>query len=301
VLAVPVNHYALLAADPGAAGCNGSLDTPLIIGSGGREHALAWKLKQSPKVGKIFILIFSILLASNLAFAEELSMSDADKALYNPDENPGDIYIAKGEELFLKLSSAKALSAWLGVSEKALPKEIATFPKYMPKLEQVVSIEKMLQGFFIDTKNQKIALTDSNMTILTAYVKSLANGEKIALSLNEPNLKKAIAEGEKVYKTKRGLRGLACYSCHSPSTIGTRLRMQMLPDLKANDVKSGATWPAYRMTKTEMTTMQKRFQGCMENASQEKLPIGSTQMVDLEAYVTSLSQGQTIAIPGLKR
>jgi phosphoribosylamine--glycine ligase len=27
----------------------------LIIGSGGREHALAWKLKQSPKVGKIFI------------------------------------------------------------------------------------------------------------------------------------------------------------------------------------------------------------------------------------------------------
>src|SRR6202030_1835263 len=27
----------------------------LIIGSGGREHALAWKLKQSPKVEKIFI------------------------------------------------------------------------------------------------------------------------------------------------------------------------------------------------------------------------------------------------------
>ncbi|MDO8430451.1 MAG: ATP-grasp domain-containing protein, partial [Candidatus Taylorbacteria bacterium] len=27
----------------------------LIIGSGGREHALAWKLKQSPRVNKIFI------------------------------------------------------------------------------------------------------------------------------------------------------------------------------------------------------------------------------------------------------
>lgn len=27
----------------------------LIIGSGGREHALAWKIKQSPKCGKIFI------------------------------------------------------------------------------------------------------------------------------------------------------------------------------------------------------------------------------------------------------
>jgi phosphoribosylamine---glycine ligase len=27
----------------------------LILGSGGREHAMAWKLKQSKKVNKIFI------------------------------------------------------------------------------------------------------------------------------------------------------------------------------------------------------------------------------------------------------
>jgi len=27
----------------------------LIVGSGGREHALAWKIKQSPRVKKVFI------------------------------------------------------------------------------------------------------------------------------------------------------------------------------------------------------------------------------------------------------
>jgi len=32
-----------------------TLDTVLIIGSGGREHALAWKLAQSPRVGKITV------------------------------------------------------------------------------------------------------------------------------------------------------------------------------------------------------------------------------------------------------
>ncbi|MEQ1668994.1 MAG: phosphoribosylamine--glycine ligase N-terminal domain-containing protein, partial [Sulfuriferula sp.] len=27
----------------------------LVIGSGGREHALAWRLAQSPKVSKVFV------------------------------------------------------------------------------------------------------------------------------------------------------------------------------------------------------------------------------------------------------
>ncbi|MCZ6834971.1 MAG: phosphoribosylamine--glycine ligase family protein, partial [Planctomycetota bacterium] len=27
----------------------------LLIGGGGREHALAWKLKQSPRIGKLWL------------------------------------------------------------------------------------------------------------------------------------------------------------------------------------------------------------------------------------------------------
>ena len=57
----------------------------------------------------------------------------------------------------------------------------------------------------------------------------------------------------------------------------------------------------YDMTKSQLRTLQRRFQGCMENALLAVLPIGSKEMVGLEVYVTDLAKGKTIAIPGLKR
>src|SRR3990167_10467694 len=42
----------------------------LIIGSGGREHALGWKLKQSPKVGKIY---FAPVNAGTAQIGENIS------------------------------------------------------------------------------------------------------------------------------------------------------------------------------------------------------------------------------------
>ena len=144
----------------------------------------------------------------------------------------------------------------------------------------------------------KSALMDS----LQAYVKSIANGEKINIDVNaNEHMKKAYALGKKMFELRRGKRGLSCNSCHSPDVVGLRLRMQILPDLGAPKVKAAATWPAYRMTKGKMFTLQKRFQQCMKNALLAKIPLGSLQMVALEVYVTSMAKGEEIHIPGLKR
>jgi sulfur-oxidizing protein SoxA len=77
------------------------------------------------------------------------------------------------------------------------------------------------------------------------------------------------------------------------------LRTQILPNLGAVD--AGGTWPAYRMTKSSLRTLQRRFQGCMKNALMAVIPIGSKEMVALEVYVTNMAKGKPIAIPGLKR
>jgi sulfur-oxidizing protein SoxA len=77
--------------------------------------------------------------------------------------------------------------------------------------------------------------------------------------------------------------------------------MQILPDLGDPKVKAAGTWPAYRMTKSKMFTLQQRFQQCMKNALLAKIPLGSKDMVALEVYVTDKAKGSTIAVPGLKR
>ena len=46
----------------------------LVIGNGGREHALAWKIKQSPKCGKLYVApgnAGTALVAENVAIATE--------------------------------------------------------------------------------------------------------------------------------------------------------------------------------------------------------------------------------------
>ncbi len=241
------------------------------------------------------------LLCSNL-FAENLSMSDADKQLYSADENPGELYVSKGEAIFKKtFGTNDELAKILGVEKSKLSAELATYPKYVAKVGKVIAIDQMLQMAMGEKGLKPFKLTSEDMVFMSAYVFSLANEQKMNVDISSEHAKAAYEYGKKIYYTQRGARGLSCYSCHSQGVLGMRLRMQILPNLGAPDFKSGATWPAYRMTKSELTTLQKRFQGCMQNSSQAQLPIGSKEMVSLELYVRSLANAQAIAIPGLKR
>jgi len=247
----------------------------------------------------------SLSLLFGLSVAEEkLSMSEEDKALYQEmlENNPADIFVEEGAEYLEELGGEEALAKFLEVEEKELPKYLATFPRYIDKIGMVVAIDQMLQAFMFSQGKKPFKLASEEMDSFSAYVKSLANGEKINIDVNaNPQMQKAYKLGEEMFKLRRGKRGLSCYSCHSPDVVGMRLRMQILPDLGYPKVKSAATWPAYRMTKGKMFTLQKRFQQCMKNALLAKLPLGSPQMVGLEVYVTNMAKDTTIQIPGLKR
>ena len=251
-------------------------------------------------------IVLSLALLSSLSSAgEQFAMSDADRAIYKEmlENNPADLMVANGEELMDEYCGGDAgLAAFLNVSEDDLPAYIAGFPRYLPEFKQVVGLDQVLQALMSKNGHKPFKLKSSNMFDMDAYAKSIANGEKINIDVNaNPQMKAAYALGKETYMTKRGGRGLSCNACHADDIVGGVLRTQPLPNLGSKGVAVAATWPAYRMTKSSLRTLQRRFQGCMKNALLKVIPIGSPEMVALEVYLTNEAKGTEIAVPGLKR
>ncbi|PHR53906.1 MAG: sulfur oxidation c-type cytochrome SoxA [Arcobacter sp.] len=249
-------------------------------------------------------MIIASAFVGVLAFGgDQFAMSDADRAMYAEmlENNPADILIGAGEEMLEEFCGGDAgLAKFLEVSEDNLPAYIAGFPRYIDKLGIVAGLDQVLQGLMVENGHKPFKLKSKDMFAMSAYAKSIANGEAINIGINaNKHMKEAYALGEEVFTTKRGGRGLSCLSCHSADVIGGVLRTQPLPDL--GEVAAGGTWPAYRMTKSSLRTLQRRFQGCMKNALLAVLPMGSKEMVALEVYITNQADGKEIAIPGLKR
>lgn len=251
-------------------------------------------------------IALSVALLSSLSFGgEQFAMSDADRAMYAEmlENNPADIMVANGEELLAEFCGGdEGLAAFLNVSEDDLPGYIAGFPRYIEDFKQVVGVDQVLQGLMSKNGHKPYKLKSADMFDMSTYVKTIANGEKSNIDVNaNQHMKDAYALGKQTFEQKRGGRGLACLSCHSQDVIGTVLRTQPLPDLSNKGVAVAATWPAYRMTKSSLRTLQRRFQGCMKNALLKVIPLGSPEMVSLEVYLTDQAKGTEIAVPGIKR
>ena len=229
-------------------------------------------------------------------------MSQADKKMYEElkENNPADMNVEEGMELFEELGEEGALAKFLDVNQTQLPSYIAGFPRYIAKMGNVVGLDQVLQAMQLEQGKAKDALSSESMFSMLAYVKSLANDEAINIDIKaNKEMEASYALGEKLYSQARGYRGLSCNSCHA--LAGSILRTQTLPEL--GEQNTGGPWPAYRMTLSSLVTLQERSRTCMRDAGQAPLPLGSKEMVALEVYITNLAKNNkhAVEVPGLKR
>lgn len=260
------------------------------------------------KMGLISLSLASLLATG--AVAGQFTMSEADKKMYEElkENNPAEMEIEYGSELFDDaVGGEEALAEFFEVKPDDLYKYIAGFPKYIEKIGKVVGLDQALQAAMKENGQTPFKLTKGKMIALSSYTKSLANDLKNQVDIKaNKHMAEAYKLGEHMWYTKRGIRGFSCADCHdSPATgkgvAGMVLRTQMLPMVSDPTANSMGTWPAYRMKKSKLVTLQGRFKQCMNNSMQAKIPEGSKEMVALEVYVANMNKNMPIAIPGLKR
>jgi sulfur-oxidizing protein SoxA len=240
------------------------------------------------------------------------AISEEDWKLYEEGINPGEVFAEEvGGSLFEKPLGPKKLScASCHVKNGDVEDRVATAAAYYPKYDKdaktVINLEQRIQ--ICQSKHQEVkpfSLKSKENTALTTYLFYLAQGTKINVDTTSPEAKKFYEYGRYVFTLKRGKRNLSCQVCHE-FAAGKVLRMQWLKPLgfEYNGIKGTTAadhWPAFRMTKNKVQTLQQRFQGCMKQSKQKILPLGSEEMVALELYVKSLSNGAELKTPGLRR
>jgi len=106
----------------------------LLVGGGGREHALAWKLKQSPRIGKLYVAggnggTWNI--AENL----EIAGTDFDKLARFASENDVGLTVPGPDDLFaagiVDVFTARGLRIWGPTKEAAQIESSKAFAKQL--------------------------------------------------------------------------------------------------------------------------------------------------------------------------
>jgi phosphoribosylamine--glycine ligase len=158
----------------------------LIIGSGGREHALAWKLNQSPKVGKIFIAPgnagtaglgenVNIKAADVIALADFAAANKINLTVVGPDDSLALGVVDEFKKRGLKIWGPSKAAAQIEAS-KAFAKELMK-DNGIPTAEFKTFSDYGLALQYIEQKGAPIVIKASGL--------ALGKGVSVCLTLDE--------------------------------------------------------------------------------------------------------------------
>jgi len=233
----------------------------------------------------------------------------------DPWSNPGLLDSDRGEGLWTTPAGPNKVSLEkcdLGKGPGVVDGAFAELPRYFADAGRVMDLEtrlmwcmETLQGFkhadLVKKPYPAGGQPVKDLGAIATYVATKSNGMTYAAKLDGPQEKAAVEEGHAIFFRRQGPHDFACATCHNDS--GKRIRLQGLPHLsdpkEAKDVVG--QWPAYRVSTTQVMTMQHRLYDCYWQMRMPELEMGSDVSVALIAYLTKNAEGGEISTPGLKR
>jgi sulfur-oxidizing protein SoxA len=233
----------------------------------------------------------------------------------DPWSNPGYLDSDRGEALWKTAAGPKNATLEqcdLGKGPGKVEGAFAELPKYFADADRVMDLEtrilwcmEQLQGIsaadYVKRPHPGGGQPVKELGAMATYVATKSAGEKFAARFTHPKEQQAESLGEDLFYRRSGPFDFACATCHSQS--GLRIRLQGLPFLaeKKEAAKVVGEWPAYRVSTTQVMTMQHRLYDCYWQMRMPELQLGSDASVALIAFLTKQAAGGEIAVPGLKR
>ncbi len=262
----------------------------------------------------LVFFLFLFFLATPGAFAQDAKKEIEKYQKMIADSSPAELFELQGEELWKKPQGPRNVSLErcdLGLGAGLLKGAYARLPRYFKDADRVMDLETRLlhcmttlQGRSrADATRVTFGTADqpSEMEMLSAYIAGLSRGVKLAPGTTHPREKAAFALGKQLFFHRAGAWDFSCASCHGEA--GKRIRMQDLPMLSKPEFARPvvATWPAYRVSTSEMRTMQWRMNDCYRQMRYPEPEFASDATVALITFLTVNARGEPYHGPGTKR
>jgi sulfur-oxidizing protein SoxA len=278
--------------------------------------------ENSVRLRKVFPLAAVCALVS-VAPAVMAQDDDTEKAIEkyrqmlndDPWSNPGLLDADRGEALWTTARGPNKVSLEacdLGKGVGIVDGAFAEMPRYFADADRVMDVEtrilwcmEKLQGYshadLVKKPHPAAGQPIRELGAIATYVANKSSGMRYAAKLDSAQARDAVALGEALFYRRSGPFDFACATCHDNK--GLRIRLQGLPQLSspAEASKVVGEWPAYRVSTTQVMTMQHRLYDCYWQMRMPELALGSDAGVALISFLTDQAKGGEIAAPGLKR
>ncbi len=229
------------------------------------------------------------------------------------DGNPAELFEMKGEELWKQKRGPKNASLEqcdLGLGPGVVKGAFVQLPRYFADTKRVQDLEtrlvtcmETLQGFNAAEIVKQPFLKGEKATLaaLATWIGGMSKDMRFAVPQQHEAEKTMYEVGKRLFFARGSSHDFSCASCHGADN--TRIRLQDLPNLTKNpgDGIGFAAWPAYRISNSQMWTMQHRLNDCYRQQRFPEPKWGSDATIALSVYMGVNAKGAASIVPALKR
>src|SRR5216117_4074906 len=170
--------------------------------------------------------------------------------------NPGVMAGEEAEALWrARGSTGKACADCHGDIDVTMKGVATRYPRFVKAYARVMSVEDFLAVHGPARTGRELPMESDDNVHLAVRLKMASNGHRVALDLESPEARAALARGEATFGKRVGQRNHACADCHTPEKGANKFRGGRW----LADVTEGMTrhFPTFRTDRNQLWDMRK--------------------------------------------